>query len=59
MLSKNLLEKKELFIDKVFDKTELITYCENLLANPPKYPEIKNDFKLRKYQIEEIHTNFI
>ena len=42
MLSKNLLEKKELFIDTVFDKTELITYCEKLLVNPSKYPEIKN-----------------
>ena len=41
-LSKNLLEKKELFIDRVFYKTELITYCEKLLVNPPKYPEIKN-----------------
>ncbi len=52
VLSKNLLEKKELFIDKVFDKTELITYCEKLLVNPPKYPEINNDFKLRdKYKI--------
>ena len=42
VLSKNLLEKKELFIDRVFYKTELITYCENLLVNTPKYPEIKN-----------------
>ncbi len=59
MISKNLLEKKELFIDKVFDKTELITYCEKLLVNPPKYPEINNDFKLRNYQIEAFDTNFI
>ena len=53
-LSENLLERKELFIDRPFDKQELITFCENLILNPPKYPIINNDFKLRDYQIEAI-----
>jgi superfamily II DNA or RNA helicase len=53
-LSENLLERKELFIDRPFNKQELITFCENLIINPPKYPIINNDFKLRDYQIEAI-----
>jgi len=53
-LSENLLERKELFIDRPFDKQELITFCENLIVNPPKYPIVNNDFKLRDYQIEAI-----
>ena len=53
-LSENLLERKELFIDKPFNKHELISFCENLIVNPPKYPIINDDFKLRYYQIEAI-----
>ena len=53
-LSQNLLERKDLFIDKLYNKKELITFCENLIINPPslKYLEIENNFKLRDYQQE-------
>lgn len=54
ILSENLLERKELFIDKPFDKQELIHFCEDLIKNPPIYPEIKEDFTLRDYQLEAI-----
>ena len=54
-LSENLLERKELFIDKPYNKNELIDFCENLIINPPTYPIINNDFKLRDYQIESIN----
>jgi DNA repair protein RadD len=55
ILSENLLERKELFIDKPFIKQELIKFCENLIINPPKYPVINNSFNLRDYQIESIN----
>ena len=53
-LSQNLVERKDLFIDKLYNKKELITFCENLIINPPslKYLEIENNFKLRDYQEE-------
>jgi superfamily II DNA or RNA helicase len=54
ILSENLLERKELFIDKPYLKNELITFCENLIINPPKYPVFNEDFKLRDYQMEAI-----
>lgn len=55
-ISTNLEERKELFIEKKFSREEIISYCENLLLNPPKYPEIKNEnIKLRDYQIECIN----
>jgi hypothetical protein len=54
-LSENLLERKELFIDRPYIKEELITFCENLLINPPTYPIINLDFNLRDYQIEAIN----
>ena len=54
-LSENLLERKELFIDRPYVKQELIAFCENLIINPPKYSIINNDFKLRDYQIEAIN----
>ena len=53
-LSENLLERKELFIDKPYNKNELIDFCENLIINPPIYPVFNNDFNLRDYQIEAI-----
>jgi len=53
-LSENLLERKELFIDKPYIKRELIDFCEKLITNPPIYPTINNDFKLRDYQVEAI-----
>jgi len=55
-LSENLLERKELFIDKPFVKQELIDFCEKLRINPPIYPTINNDFKLRDYQVEAINV---
>jgi superfamily II DNA or RNA helicase len=55
VLSENLLERKELFIDRPYIKQELIKFCENLLINPPKYPVINNSFNLRDYQIESIN----
>jgi superfamily II DNA or RNA helicase len=64
-LSKNLLERKELFIDKSYDKQELIDFCENLMINPPVYPTMNEEFKLRDYQLEaidmikETHKNII
>ena len=54
-LSENLLERKELFIDKTYNKNELIDFCENLIIKPPKYPVFNEDFKLRDYQIESIN----
>jgi len=55
ILSENLLERKELFIDKTYNKNELIDFCENLIIKPPKYPVFNEDFKLRDYQIESIN----
>ena len=54
-LSKNLLERKELFIDRPYNKEELINFCENLITNRPIYPVFNEDFKLRDYQIEAIN----
>ena len=55
ILSENLLERKELFIDRPYIKQELIQFCENLIINPPKYPVINNSFNLRDYQQESIN----
>ena len=56
-LSENLLERYnfKLFIDRPYNKKELIDFCEDLLINKPEYPIINNDFKLRDYQIEAIN----
>jgi len=59
-LSKNLLEKNELFIDKTYNRQELLNFCENLYQNPPtnlindqNKQLVKNKkFELRDYQIE-------
>ena len=56
ILSENLLERKKLFIDRPYDKNELILYCENLITNPPIYPIINDNFVLRDYQMESIIT---
>jgi hypothetical protein len=53
-LANNLLEKKELFDDELYDKKEMIKFCENLINNPPEYPKIDKTFKLRDYQLESI-----
>ena len=54
-LSDNLLERKELFIDKQYNKDELINFCNDLIINPPIYPVFNEDFKLRDYQIEAVN----
>ena len=55
-LSDNLKDRVKLFSDKTFARKEIIDYCENLISNPPKYPEIEdNKFKLRDYQNECIN----
>jgi hypothetical protein len=51
-LCENLVFKSKLFIDRIYPRQELINYCDELIKNPPKYPEINNDFKLRDYQLE-------
>jgi len=53
-LTDNLLDRKKLFIDKPYAKQELIQFCDNLIANPPKYPVFNADFNLRDYQKESI-----
>ena len=53
-LSSNLAEKKDLFCDKTYNKTDLIQFCEDLLLNPPDYIEIHPRFKLREYQQESV-----
>ena len=53
-LSENLLERHELFIDKKYDKEDIILFCKELINNPPKYPDINNNFELRDYQKEAI-----
>lgn len=57
-LSKNLELRRKLFLDKIYDKNELLSFCEKLIQNPQTYIEtkyIQNDFKLRNYQIEAIN----
>ena len=56
-LSENLLEryKFKLFVDKTYNKTELINFCENLLINKPIYPIVNENFALRDYQLEAIN----
>lgn len=54
-LSKNLLEKKELFTDRPYNKEELINFCENLIIKPPIYPTFNDEFNLRDYQLEAIN----
>ena len=55
ILSENLTERKELFIDKTYTRNDIISYCENLIINPPKYPEIEEQtLTLRDYQTEAI-----
>ena len=54
-LSDNLLARKDLFIDKTYDRQEIINYCENLITNPPEYPIADTSFSLRDYQTESIN----
>lgn len=55
-LSYNLSQKLSLFRDQVYDKNELIAYCESLLLKPPVIPKmVKKKLKLRDYQLECIN----
>ena len=54
VLSQNLIERNKLFTDKQYNKNEMIEFCENTIINPPKYPILNEDFKLRDYQTEAI-----
>jgi hypothetical protein len=55
ILSEHLLEREDLFIDKTYTRNDIISYCENLIINPPKYPEIEEQtLTLRDYQKEAI-----
>ena len=54
ILSSNLIIRKNMFLDKVFDKNEIIEFCENLLLNPPIIEVLEETFELRNYQIEAI-----
>ena len=54
ILSKNLLERCELFTDRPYIKHELIEFCENLIINPPEYHVDNTIFELRDYQLEAI-----
>ena len=49
-LSENLLHRQKLFIDKTYDKQELIKYCENL--KKPKFKQINETINIRDYQQE-------
>lgn len=53
-MSNQLLMRKNnnLFIDKIYNKEELLKYCEDLLVNKPIYPIQTNNFVLRDYQVE-------
>ena len=68
-LTNNLKHKQELFIDKTYDKQDIIKFCENLIINKPKefaecnsiakkynfLPIIKKDkTNIRDYQKEAI-----
>ena len=55
VLSKNLQDRHLLFKDTTFSKKQIIEYCENLIKNPPIYPQIIHNFNLRDYQIESIN----
>ena len=50
-LSSNLKEKNDMFVDKTYDRPDVIKYCQDLLDKPPIYPkEKKINFKKRDYQ---------
>jgi superfamily II DNA or RNA helicase len=54
-LSDNLRHEAKLFTDKPYSREEIINFCKNLIANPPKYPiEPEPKYILRGYQISAI-----
>lgn len=53
-LSKNLIDRKDMFVDKLYERNSIINYCQNLIQNPPEYPSINQTIILRDYQLEAI-----
>ncbi len=51
-LSRHLSEKGKLFIDKTYDRNEMITYCEELAKNYVEEEEEVEPIILRDYQID-------
>jgi len=58
-LSKHFDCRKKSFLDKTYDRNEMITYCSDLLTNPPVMSNddgddssLENKIILRDYQIE-------
>ncbi len=52
-LSLNLKSNSNMFLDKTYPRTEIISYCKNLLENPPSYPNpITENIFIRDYQQE-------
>ena len=51
-LSKHLKTKQDLFVDKTYDIKEMLTYCEDLLINPPVHIDKPKEIGLRDYQLE-------
>ena len=54
VLSKNLIDRKDMFIDKVYERNSIINYCQQLIQNPPEYPSVNQTINLRDYQLEAI-----
>jgi superfamily II DNA or RNA helicase/CHASE3 domain sensor protein len=52
-LSDNLKERKKLFLDRTYDKAELLKYCEEL--EKPKIKIVKEKVEIRDYQKEAIN----
>jgi superfamily II DNA or RNA helicase len=54
VLSDNLKCKNKLFVDKTYDKQDMIKYCENLIKNPPIIKTTKEKVVIRDYQEKAI-----
>jgi superfamily II DNA or RNA helicase len=54
ILSNNLIERRQLFIDKLYERNSIINYCQQLIQNPPEYPLCNEEVILRDYQSEAI-----
>lgn len=46
---KNWKCKKKLFVDKTYDKQDMIKYCDDLIDNPPTIKKIKEKVKIRDW----------
>jgi superfamily II DNA or RNA helicase len=54
VLSNNLIDRKDMFIDKLYERNSIINYCQQLIQNPPEYPLCNEEVILRDYQLEAI-----